>query len=75
MSKRITHSPEFKARDAMEAISGLKKIQEIAAYHAIQPPSQPVEAAAARWSQPTFHQVKQSKDKRDGQANKAELFQ
>jgi hypothetical protein len=31
MSKRRTHSPEFKARVAMEAISGCKTIQEIAA--------------------------------------------
>ena len=30
MSKRRTHSPEFKARVAMEAISGRKTIQEIA---------------------------------------------
>ncbi len=29
MSKRRTHSPEFKARVAMEAISGRKTIQEI----------------------------------------------
>jgi transposase-like protein len=34
MSKRRTHSPEFKARVAMEAISGRKTIQEIAADHA-----------------------------------------
>lgn len=31
MSKRRTHSPEFKFRVAMEAISGRKVIQEIAA--------------------------------------------
>jgi hypothetical protein len=31
MSKRRAHSPEFKARVAMEAISGRKTIQEIAA--------------------------------------------
>jgi putative transposase len=36
MSKRRTHSPEFKARDAMEAISGRKTIQEIDADHVIQ---------------------------------------
>jgi len=35
MSKRRTHSPEFKARVAMEAISGRKTIQEIAADHAL----------------------------------------
>jgi len=37
MSKRRTHSPEFKARVAMEAISGRKTLQEIAADHAIHP--------------------------------------
>jgi len=52
MSKRRTHSPEFKARVAMEAISGRKSIQEIAADHAIHPiPGQPVEAPAPRWRQ------------------------
>ena len=35
MSKRCTHSPEFKARVAMESISGRKTIQEIAADHAV----------------------------------------
>ena len=35
MSKRRTHSPEFKAKVAMEAISGRKTIQEIAADHAV----------------------------------------
>jgi transposase-like protein len=37
MSKRRTHSPEFKAKVAVEAISGRKTIQEIAADHAIHP--------------------------------------
>jgi putative transposase len=39
MSKRRTHthSPEFKVQVAMEAISGRKTIQEIAADHAINP--------------------------------------
>jgi putative transposase len=37
MSKSRTHSPEFKARVAMEAISGCKRIQEIAADHSIHP--------------------------------------
>jgi putative transposase len=35
MSKRRIHSSEFKARVAMEAISGRMMIQEIAADHAI----------------------------------------
>ena len=37
MSKRRTHSPEFKARVTMEAISGRQTIEEIAADHAIHP--------------------------------------
>jgi putative transposase len=37
MSKRCTHSPEFKARVTMEAISGRKTLKEIAADHAIHP--------------------------------------
>ena len=37
MTKRRTDSPEFKARVAMEAISGRKTLPEIAADHAIHP--------------------------------------
>jgi transposase-like protein len=37
MSKRRTHSPEFKARVAMDVVSGRKTIQEITADHAIHP--------------------------------------
>lgn len=34
-NKRRTHSPEFMARVAMEAVSGCKTIQEIAADHPV----------------------------------------
>jgi transposase-like protein len=37
MSKRRTHSHEFKVRVAMEAISGRKILQEIAADHFTRP--------------------------------------
>ncbi|WP_286194506.1 transposase [Synechococcus sp. CCY 0621] len=37
MRKRRNHSPEFKAKVAMEAISGTKTLQEIAADHAVHP--------------------------------------
>ena len=37
MSKRHTHSPEFKDRVAMEEIGGRKTLQQIAADHAIHP--------------------------------------
>jgi transposase-like protein len=73
MSKRRTHSPEFKARVAMEAISGRKTIQEIAADHAIQ---------VSQWKRQLldgaselFTRGKKSKDKEEGQAKEAELFQ
>jgi putative transposase len=37
MSKRKTHSPEFKARVAVQAITGRKTLQEIAASRAVHP--------------------------------------
>ena len=76
MSKRRTHSPEFKARVAMEAISGRKTIQEIAADHAIHP------IQVSQWKRQLldgaselFTCGKQSKDKEEVQAKEAELFQ
>jgi putative transposase len=76
MSKRRTHSPEFKARVAMEAISGRKTIQEIAADHAIHP------IQVSQWKKQLldgaselFTRDKKTKDKGEGQAKEAELFQ
>ena len=76
MSKRRTHSPEFKARDAMEAISGRKTIQEIAADHAIHP------IQVSQWKRQLldgaselFTRGKQHKDTGESQAKEAELFQ
>jgi len=76
LSKRRTHSPEFKARIAMEAISGSKTIQEIAADNAIHP------IQVSQWKKQmldgaseVFTRGKKSKDKEDGQAKEAELFQ
>jgi putative transposase len=37
LNKRRIHRPEFKAKVAMEAISGRKTIQEIASDHSIHP--------------------------------------
>ena len=50
MSERRTHSPEFKARVAMEVISGRKTIQEIAADHAngVAPCSAPCAATQSK---------------------------
>jgi len=71
MSKRRTHSPEFKARVAMEAISGRKTIQEIAADHAIHP------IQVSQWKKQLlegaselFTRGKKSKDKEEGQAKR-----
>ena len=76
MSKRRTHSPEFKARVAMEAISGRKTIQEIAADHAIHP------IQVSQWKRQLldgaselFTRANKSKDKDENQAKEAELFQ
>jgi transposase-like protein len=76
MSKRRTHSPEFKARVAMEAISGRKTIQEIAADHAIHP------IQVSQWKRQLldgaselFTRGKKSKDTGESQVKEAELFQ
>jgi transposase len=76
MSKRRTHSPEFKAKVAKEAISGRKTIQEIAAGHAIHP------IQVSQWKRQLldgaselFSRGKKTKDKDEGQAKEAELFQ
>ncbi len=60
----------------MEAISGRKTIQEIAADHAIHP------IQVSQWKRQLldgaselFTRGKQSKDKEEGQAKEAELFQ
>ena len=76
MSKRRTHSPEFKARVAMEEISGRKTIQEIAADHSIHP------IQVSQWKKQLlegasdlFNRGKKTKDKEEGQAKEAELLQ
>jgi transposase len=76
MSKRRTQSPEFKASVAMEAISGRKTTQEIAADHAIHP------IQVSQWKPQLldgaielFTRGKQNKDKEEVQAKEAELFQ
>jgi putative transposase len=76
MSKRRTHSPEFKARVAIEVISGRKTIQEIAADHAIHP------IQVSQWKRQLldgtselFTRAGKSKDKEELQAKETELFQ
>lgn len=76
MSKRRTHSPECKAKVAMDAISGRKTIQEIAADHAIHP------IQVSQWKKQLlegaselFSRGRKDKDKEDSQAKEAELFQ
>ena len=70
MTKRRTRCPEFKSRVAMEAISGRKMVQEIAADHGIHP------IQVSQWKKQLmdganelFTGGKRSKDK------EAELFQ
>ena len=76
MSKCRTHSLEFKARVAMEAISGRKTLQEIAADHAIHP------IQVSQWkkqllegSSELFTRGKQTQSNEEGQAKEAELYQ
>jgi len=67
LSKRRTLSPEFKVRVAMEAISGRKTIQQIAADHAIHP------IQVSQWKRQLldgaselFTRGKQTKDREEG---------
>jgi putative transposase len=76
MSKRRTHSPEFKARVDMEVISGRKTTQEIAADYAIH------SIRVSQWKRQLldsaselFSRGKKSKDRSESQTKEAELFQ
>ena len=76
LSKRRTHSPGFKARVVIEAINGRKMIQVIPAGHATHP------IQVSQWKRQLlegaselFTRGKQGKDKEEGQAKEAELFQ
>lgn len=76
MSKRRTHNFEFKARVAMEAISGRKTIQEIAADHVIHP----IQVSQGKrqlldGASELFTRGKKIKDKVEGLVKEAELFQ
>jgi transposase-like protein len=76
MSNRRTHSAEFKAKVAMEAISGRKTLQQIAADHAVHP------IQVSQWKKQLlegaselFSSGKKRKEKDDSQAKESELFQ
>jgi transposase-like protein len=76
MSQRRTHSPEFKAKVAMEAISGRKTLQEIAADHPVHP------IQVSQWKKQLlegasdlFNRGKKTQVKDESQAKEAELFQ
>ena len=76
MSNRRTHSPEFKAKVAMEAFSGRKTLQQIAADHAVHP------IQVSQWKKQLlegaselFSSGKKRKEKDDSQAKESELFQ
>jgi putative transposase len=76
MSKRRTHSPEFKAKVAMEAISGRKTLQQIAADHGVHPiqVSQWKKQLLEGASEP-YNSGKKSRDNDESQAKNSELFQ
>ena len=76
MSKRRTHSSECKAKVAKEAISGRRTLQEIAADHQIHT------IQVSQWKRQLldgaselFTRTNKTKDKDEGQAKDAELFQ
>ena len=76
MTTRRTHSPELKARVAMEAISGRKTLQEIAADHAIHP------IQVSQWKKQLlesasdlFGKGRKDKERGDQLTREAELFQ
>jgi len=76
MSKRRTHTPEFKAKVAMEAISSRKTLQQIAADHGVHP------IQVSQWKKQLlegaselFNSGKKSRDKDESQAKESELFQ
>ena len=76
MSKRRTHSPEFKAKVAMEAINGRKTLQEIAtdyAVHLIQVSQWEKQLLEGASDLLTRGKKTQAKD--ESQAKEAELFQ
>jgi len=75
LSKRHIYSPEFKARVAMEAISGRKKIQEIAADHTIHSIQvRPWKRQLLDGTSEFFTRGKKTKDKEEAQAKEAELL-
>jgi len=76
MGKRRTHSPKFKARVAMEAISSNKTIQVIATDHAIDP------IQVSQWKRQLLDGAsklvtrgKKSKDTGESQVKEVELLQ
>ena len=76
MSTRRTHNPEFKAKVAMEAISGRKTLQQIAADHAVHP------IQVSQWKKQLldgaselFNTGRKTRDKDNSQAKESELFQ
>jgi transposase-like protein len=76
MSRRRTHSPEFKARFAMEAINCRMALQEIAADHAL------YRIQVSQWKKQLlegasdlFTRGKKTQAKDESQAKEAELFQ
>jgi transposase-like protein len=75
MNKRRTHSPEFQAKVAMEAISSRKTIQEIASNHGIHPIQvSPWKKQLLESASELFTKGKKTQVMGDGQGKEAELF-
>lgn len=76
MSKRRTHSPQFKACIAMGVISGRKTLQEIAADHAAHPIQvSQLKKLLREGASDLFTRRKKTQAKDESQTKEAELFQ
>ena len=64
--KRRTHSPEFKARVAMEALKGIKPIHEIAADNEIHP------VQVSQWKKELQDRIPEIFERKNGSSKEAE---
>jgi transposase-like protein len=76
MSKRRTHSPQFKACVTMEVNSGRKTLQEIAPDHAVHPIQvSQLKKLLREGASDLFTRRKKTQAKDESQTKEAELFQ
>jgi transposase len=67
--KRRTHSPEFKARVAMEALKGIKPIHEIAADNEIHP------VQVSQWKKELQDRIPEIFERKNGRSKETEAEQ